>query len=69
MITINDRELVGLHLLLKANEMKLDRTLQALLGKTERILYQNLSVEQLENLSDLYTEKSCEYPVFSIAQD
>lgn len=57
MIEINDHELVGLYLLLKSNEMELDDTLQGLLGKTAKVLYANLSVEQLENISDLYRKK------------
>lgn len=57
MISLNGREIVGLHLLLKANEMELDETLQVVLQKTEKVLYEKLSVEELENLSDLYREK------------
>ena len=57
MIPLNGREIMGLHLLLKDREMELDETMQGLLFKTEKLLYERLSVEELENLSQLYGEK------------
>ncbi len=57
MINIEGREVVALHLLLKGMEGELDETLQLLLQKTEKLLYDRLSVEELEGLSEIYRQK------------
>lgn len=48
---------MALHLLLKSREGELDDTLLSVLLKTEKLLYERLSVEELEGLSDLYRQK------------
>ena len=48
---------MALHLLLKGMEGELDETLQLLLQKTEKLLYDRLSVEELEGLSEIYRQK------------
>jgi len=57
LINLDGREIVALHLLLKSRESELDDTLQSVLSKTERLLYERLSVEEMEGLSDLYRQK------------
>jgi hypothetical protein len=54
---LDGREIVALHLLLKSREEELDETLHSILTKTEKLLYERLSVEELEGLADLYRQK------------
>jgi hypothetical protein len=57
MIHIRGRELVGLYLMLKREDSYLDETLSSLLDRIEAYLYQNLSIDQMEELEDLYEKK------------
>ena len=54
MIELNEREAAGLYLQLKKSSDELDITLRRLLTRLEKELYAHLSIQQLENLEELY---------------
>mgnify|MGYP006310781103 FL=1 len=51
MLEINQEEAICLYRLLKKQESDLDNRLIRLLTKIERMLYEKLSIEELERLS------------------
>ncbi len=51
MLEINEEEAICLYRLLKKQEADLDNRLIRLLTKIERMLYEKLSIEELERLS------------------
>jgi hypothetical protein len=53
-IDLNEREAAGLYLELKKRDEELDITLCRLLTRIEKELYAHLSIQQLENLEELY---------------
>ena len=54
MIKLNEREAAGVYLQLKKNDGELDMTLCRLLVKIEKVLYARLSIQEIENLEELY---------------
>ena len=56
MISIGTMETAGLYILLKSNENELDDVLTGLLKKIETELYHKLSIDEIENLEDLYSK-------------
>jgi hypothetical protein len=54
---LKDREVVGVYLLLKERERELDETMLKLLDKLERVLYQELTIDEFENIREKYTTK------------
>lgn len=57
-VTLVDNEILGVYLLLKRDEPKLDKPLSGVLSKIERTLYSELSIDQLENIESLYRKGS-----------
>ncbi len=53
---LKDREIVGVYLLLKDREAELDATLLQLLDRLERALYQELTIDEFENIRSRYYE-------------
>ena len=51
MITLSKDELVGIYLLLRQKEEELTKHLYSLQFRIEKELYNNLSIEEIENLS------------------
>ncbi|WP_319561592.1 hypothetical protein [Marispirochaeta sp.] len=56
-ITMNTQEIVGLFLFLRARESELDSVLSALHERLSGHLYERLSIDEMENLQDLYAQK------------
>jgi hypothetical protein len=56
-LRLSDRELVGLYLQLRRDEDGLDDTLFSLYTRLQRLLYEELSIEEMESLENLYQEK------------
>jgi hypothetical protein len=54
---LKGREILGVYLLLKDREAQLDATLLQLLDRLERTLYQDLTIEEFENIRALYEGK------------
>jgi hypothetical protein len=54
MDVLSGREIVGLYLLLKEQEVGLDGTLTKLMMRLEKSLYSKLSIEDFERLGELY---------------
>jgi hypothetical protein len=50
-------EILGVYLLLKDSEAELDETLLQLLDRLERTLYQELTIDEFENIRALYHHK------------
>jgi len=57
MISLRGKQLVALYLLMQRNEEELDQTLQVLFHKIQQDLFTELSIEEMENLEDLYKNK------------
>ncbi len=57
-VSIEGREVIGIYLLLKRNEARLDKTLASTMARLERTLYQELSVEEFERLEEEYLRQS-----------
>ena len=55
--TLSSREVVGLFLFLRAREDDLDPDLESLLDRLSGTLYQTLSIEEMEKLHELYSQK------------
>ncbi len=53
MITLSKTELIKVYLLLKKNEKEIDNILYSLQNRIERALYNHLSIEEIENISNL----------------
>ena len=54
---LKDREILGVYLALKDREAELDDTLLQLLDRLERTLYQELTIDEFENIRALYYER------------
>ena len=54
---LKGREILGVYLLLKDGEAELDETLLQLLDRLERTLYQELTIDEFENIRALYDNK------------
>lgn len=53
---IKGREILGVYLLLKDLEAELDATLLQLLDRLERTLYQELTIDEFENIRKQYDD-------------
>ena len=51
---LKGREILAVYLSLKDREAELDETLLQLLDRLERILYQDLTIDEFENIHELY---------------
>ena len=51
---LKGREILGVFLLLKDREAQLDETLLQLLDRLERALYQELTIDEFENIRKSY---------------
>jgi hypothetical protein len=56
--SLKDREILGVYLLLKDREAELDHGLLQLLDRMERTLYQELTIDEFENIRRTYHEGS-----------
>lgn len=56
-ITMNSQEIVALFLFLRARESELDSALSALHERLSGHLYERLSIDDMENLQELYAQK------------
>ncbi|MFO7850493.1 MAG: hypothetical protein R6V67_11075 [Spirochaetia bacterium] len=54
---LTDRQMVGLYLFLQNREEELDDTLFSLYTKIQKILKEELSIEEMETLDQLYAKK------------
>ena len=51
---LKGREILAVYLMLKEREAELDETLLQLLDRLERALYQDLTIDEFENIRELY---------------
>lgn len=51
------REALGVYFMLKDRESELDETLLQLLDRLERELYQELTIDEFENIRNFYYKK------------
>jgi hypothetical protein len=56
-LIIAEKELYGLYLLLKKQELNIDSTMNQLLIRLEKILYTHLTIDEIENLSQHYEDR------------
>ena len=56
-LLLSEKELIGLYMMLKDREESLDITMAKLLSRLEGKLYQKLTIEELENIGDLYMSR------------
>ena len=56
MSTLSGRETMGLYLFLREREEELDDTLYSLYVRLQRLLYGQLSIEEMEQIEKLYKE-------------
>ena len=54
---LQGREVLGIYFMLKDRESELDETLLQLLDRLERELYQELTIDEFENIRNLYDKK------------
>jgi hypothetical protein len=54
---LQGREALGIYFMLKDRESELDETLLQLLDRLERALYQELTIDEFENIRNLYDKK------------
>ena len=54
---LSSREIVALFLLLRSRENELDGSLESLHERLADLLYSRLSIEEMEQLSELYAQK------------
>ena len=54
MMKIDASEALGLYVFLKSRESETDSCLGGLLTRIERLIYDKLSVEELENITEVY---------------
>ncbi len=55
-LELNSREIVGLYLFLNERGMELDSSMENILKRISELLYDNLSIDELEKLSELYSQ-------------
>ena len=53
---LQGREVLAVYLMLKDREQELDETLLQLLNRLERGLYQELTIDEFENIRNLYAD-------------
>jgi hypothetical protein len=51
---LTEKEIIGIYLLLKDNELKLDKTMQMLYNNLEKRIQSELTIEEFENIKELY---------------
>ena len=56
MLTLSGNDLVGIYLLLKENESALDTRMNNVLIRIEKCLFENLSIQEFEQLDILYSQ-------------
>jgi hypothetical protein len=56
--SLKGREVLAVYLMLKDREAQLDETLLQLLDRLERGLYRELTIDEFENIRNLYDEGS-----------
>jgi hypothetical protein len=56
MSNLSGRETMGLYLFLRQREEELDDTLYSLYVRLQRLLYERLSIEDMEQIEKLYEE-------------
>jgi hypothetical protein len=54
---LQGREALGIYFMLKDRESELDETRLQLMDRLERELYQELSIDEFENIRNLYYKK------------
>jgi hypothetical protein len=54
---LKGREILGVYLQLKDREAELDEALLQLLDRLERTLYQELTIDEFENIRRIYEER------------
>lgn len=54
---LQGREALGVYFMLKDRESELDETLLQLLDRLERELYQELTIDEFENIRNFYYKK------------
>ncbi len=54
---LQGREALGIYFMLKDKESELDETLLQLLDRLERELYRELTIDEFENIRNLYDKK------------
>ena len=54
---LSDKELIGLYMLLKDREEGLDFTMAKLFSRIETVIYQKLTIEELENIDKVYLSR------------
>ena len=57
MIFLKGKQIIALYLLLQKHEEELDGTLKPLFHTLQRNLFEELSIEEIESLEDLYKNK------------
>jgi hypothetical protein len=55
--SLKDREILAVYLMLKDSEGELDEILLKLLDRLSRQLYRNLTIDEFENIRELYRRK------------
>ena len=53
---LTNREIIGLYLLLNENAENLDLNMKKLSNKIEKLLYDRISIQELEKLDSLYQQ-------------
>jgi hypothetical protein len=56
-LAMNSSEIIGLFLFLRARESELDSNLSSFHERLSEYLYDRLSIDEMENLKDLYAQK------------
>ena len=56
MMELTNREIIGLYLLLNENAENLDLNMKKLSNKIEKLLYDRISIQELEKLDSLYQQ-------------
>ncbi len=57
-LILSENEIIGIYLLLKDNELRLDKTLCRLYNNLEKRIQNSLTIEEFEKLKDIYEQKS-----------
>ncbi|TVR03799.1 MAG: hypothetical protein EA403_06220 [Spirochaetaceae bacterium] len=61
MIDLDGAEVVALYVLMRRHDLELDARMISLYERLERILHDRLSIEQMENIENLYENE--EHPL------
>ena len=57
-LILSENEIIGIYLLFKDNELRLDKTLRRLYNNLEKRIQNSLTIEEFEKLKDLYEQKN-----------